>query len=253
MIGSNQDLRCDAGMSQLWPALDTPLLPDSTDPSDDRLPRELSRQIRSSTWKTSLPPAMLPTRAGIQGKAMSKIDVHMLVLGTERPDWKAQAIASIPTDICTLRIVDGIPGHIGRARVRAYKLGDAEFVSSLDPDDWVEPNTFELCLDFLERHPRCPGVVSLEIVHDYFKRRTYMTRNKHGLKVYRRKWLETRYFEMEDDPAVSTGIRTSSRAEVLQLPIMGLHWRKYPSEAFLLRKQLGLHRDQPRDVDLFWQ
>lgn len=181
---------------------------------------------------------------------MSKIDVHMLVLGSERPDWKAQAIASIPTDICTLRVVDGIPGHIGQARVRAYELGDAEFVSSLDPDDWVQPNTFERCLDFLERHPRCPGVVTLEVVHDYFTREIYTTGRKHGLKVYRRQWLQTRYAEMKDDPGRATEIRVSSRPEILQLPFVGVNWRRYPSEAFRLRKALGMHPELPDRVDL---
>lgn len=49
---------------------------------------------------------------------MSRIGVHTLLLGNEREDWKAAAIASVPPSICTLRFADGIAGHIASAPMR---------------------------------------------------------------------------------------------------------------------------------------
>lgn len=164
---------------------------------------------------------------------MGRIDVHMLVLGTEREDWKAQALASIPREICNVHVVDGIRGHLGRARARGYRQGTCEYVSFVDPDDWVESDTFERCLEFLDNHRVC-GVVTEEIVHDYFRDITYRTRHKHGLSVYRRDWIEGFYRYFENVP-VAADIRISARREVVLMPFVGRHWRKHASEAFLLR------------------
>lgn len=164
---------------------------------------------------------------------MSRIDVHMLVLGTEREDWKAQALASIPRTVCNVHIIDGIPGHLGRARINGYRQGECAYVSFVDPDDWVEPDTFERCLDYLDGNRVC-GVVTEEIVHDYFRNMTYRTRHKHGLAVYRRDWIEQFYPFFEKLPA-AVDVRISARREVTLLPFVGRHWRKHVSDGFKLR------------------
>jgi len=164
---------------------------------------------------------------------MSRIDVHMLLLGNEREDWKAAAVASVPPSICTLRFADGIAGHIGRARQRAYALGDADYVSYVDPDDWLESDTFERCLAYLDRHRRCAGVVTHEMVHDEFRGRVYETRDKHGLAVFRREWLNANLHRLESPAAVD--IRLTLRPEIVLLPFVGRHWRKYESAGWGLR------------------
>lgn len=167
---------------------------------------------------------------------MGRIDVHMLVLGTEREDWKAQALASIPREVCSVHIVDGIRGDLGRARINGYRQGNCEYVSFVDPDDWVEPDTFERCLSYLDNNRVC-GVVTEEIVHDYFRNIVYRTRYKHGLSVYRREWIERFYPYFEKVPA-AVDVRISARREVVLLPFAGRHWRKYLSEAFKLRTSI---------------
>ncbi|MBN7138680.1 hypothetical protein A7A76_06095 [Lysobacter enzymogenes] len=181
---------------------------------------------------------------------MSQIDIHMLVLGNERADWLEQAVRSVPTDLCKLHVVDGVPGHIGQARVRAYQLGNAPLVGFIDPDDWFAPGAVEQCLEFLRHRPRCAGVATWEIVIDYFARRCYPARGKHGLKLYRRDWIARHYEEMASDPAQSTDIRIAMKPEIVELPLIGRYWRKYPSEAFRIRKRLGLHARMPDEVDL---
>lgn len=177
---------------------------------------------------------------------MSRIDVHMLVMGSEREDWMAKALASIPRDICNVHVTDGIKGDVGKARVKGYRLGTCEYVSFVDPDDWIEPGTFEKCLAYMEEK-NARGVVTEEIVYDYFKDMKYRTRHKHGLSVYRREWIETKYPSFEKR-LVSNDVQISLCKEIVQMTFVGRHWRKYPSECFKLRQAAGLHSKQPSSV-----
>lgn len=167
---------------------------------------------------------------------MGRIDVHMLVLGTEREDWMAKALASIPRSICNVHIVEGIRGDLGRARVNGYRHGDCPYVSFVDPDDWIEPDTFEQCLEYLDR-TGASGVVTEEIVYDYFRNLRYRTRHKHGLSVYRREWIERHYADFERMPN-AVDVRFSAMRDVVLMPFVGRHWRKYDSEAFKLRREI---------------
>jgi len=172
---------------------------------------------------------------------MTEIDVHMLVLGSEREDWKAKALASIPADLCRIHIVDGIRGDLGRSRVNGYRRGDHDLVSFVDPDDWIEAGTFERCLDFLSRHP-ARGVVTQELVYDYFRGEVYRTAHKHGLTVYRRQWIEGFHPKLESG-AIKTDVQISVRPEIVQMPFVGRHWRKHVSECFQMRREAqGLPR-----------
>lgn len=175
---------------------------------------------------------------------MGRIDVHMLLLGNEREDWKAAAIAAVPTAICTLHMLDGIPGNVGQGRINGYAIGGAPYVSHVDPDDWIEANSFERCLDYLERNPRCPGVVTREMVHDHFQDRVYETRDKHGLAVHRREWLNANLHRLRRPWGAD--VMVSKRPEIVLLPFVGRHWRRYESAAHLVRSGALPRTTSPR-------
>lgn len=171
---------------------------------------------------------------------MGRIDVHMLLLGHEREDWMKAAIASVPPHVCNLHVLDGILGDLGAARTRGYAIGDASYVSHVDPDDWIETNTFERCLDYLDRHPRCPGAVTHEMVHDQLRNRIYETRDKHGLAVYRREWLRANLYRLQRPGGIDVSL--SKRPEIVLLPFVGRHWRRHERASFRLRSEQGAAR-----------
>lgn len=65
---------------------------------------------------------------------MVMIDVHILTLPNDNPDWFAQCLESLRDEPITTHIVSGIPEDIGNARADAFRLGNSGYVSFVDPD-----------------------------------------------------------------------------------------------------------------------
>ena len=76
------------------------------------------------------------------------IDCHVLHLPGERVDWRAWCDDSLDANRADIRIhhLEGIPGAYMKARYEGFKQGRLQFVSYVDPDDWVVGvGAFELC------------------------------------------------------------------------------------------------------------
>lgn len=80
------------------------------------------------------------------------IDVHLITLPDTRRDWLEKCIDSLAGEPIHLHIVDGVRGHIGIGRRRGFQCGDSEFVSFVDPDDWVVPGAFRACFEALVKN-----------------------------------------------------------------------------------------------------
>jgi hypothetical protein len=68
----------------------------------------------------------------------------------QRGDWWAKCGASLVGHPINLVELPGIPGDYVTARCRGFVVGDAPFVSYVDPDDLVMPGAFEACLRALD-------------------------------------------------------------------------------------------------------
>ena len=92
------------------------------------------------------------------------IDVHIIVRTVTNPKWVEQAIASIPTDICNIYIIDGADGTDTTTinRIKGFKKGTAKYVSFVDDDDYVLNGAFERCFKFLEDNPEIAAVGTRE-------------------------------------------------------------------------------------------
>lgn len=76
------------------------------------------------------------------------LDVHVLLNPHISDAWFEQCIQSLvqaegqsPFPI-TISMHDPVPGHVGKARKRAFAAAEQPYVSFLDPDDWITPDTF---------------------------------------------------------------------------------------------------------------
>lgn len=76
------------------------------------------------------------------------IDLHVLVSADTPERWvdhaldtamKAATRAPVPV---FLYVLDGIPGHIGRARAKGYAMGSSPYATFLDDDDWLDVDAF---------------------------------------------------------------------------------------------------------------
>lgn len=77
------------------------------------------------------------------------IDVHILTMPTDNPEWFAQCLDSLKDEPVIVHLAPGIPDDIGNARANAFLLGEQKYVSFVDPDDYVLPGGFAACLDVL--------------------------------------------------------------------------------------------------------
>ena len=92
------------------------------------------------------------------------VDVHILLLPeTDQNLWQ-QCQQTLEAEPINLLTAEGIHGHIGRARARAFELGDSPYVSFVDPDDLVIPGAFAACIKTLNAHPEACGTFTDEIL-----------------------------------------------------------------------------------------
>jgi hypothetical protein len=116
------------------------------------------------------------------------IDVHVLTLPADNPEWLEQCIRSIHDAAATapflvrLRVLPGEQGHIGRARAAGYAIGDQPYVTFVDSDDYLVPDAFSLLARALQDKPKAV------FTHEYTLQGgvTRLRERKHHLAVYRR-------------------------------------------------------------------
>lgn len=87
------------------------------------------------------------------------LDVHILIHPSTPDEWIARCVDSVreakeragfEVDIHKL----GVRGpHIGHDRARGYALGSHPYVTSVDDDDWLEPDAFAVLADAMAQHP----------------------------------------------------------------------------------------------------
>lgn len=94
------------------------------------------------------------------------IDLHILVSRDTPERWvdhsldmAMRAVTRSPVPV-TFHVLDGEPGHIGRARARGYAQGNAPFVTFVDDDDWLDVDAFAGLVDVLALNP--PAVLCQE-------------------------------------------------------------------------------------------
>jgi hypothetical protein len=86
------------------------------------------------------------------------IDAHVLHLEDENKQWWDECEKSLVGHPITVYNCDGIIGNVQEARRLAYLKGNSPYVSFVDPDDIVIPDSFQLCLDELESNKGICGV-----------------------------------------------------------------------------------------------
>ena len=94
------------------------------------------------------------------------IDLHILISRDTPERWvdhaldmAMRAVTRAPVPV-TLHVIDGEPGHIGRARARGYAQGSAPYVTFVDDDDWLDAEAFAGLAEVLALNP--PAVLCRE-------------------------------------------------------------------------------------------
>ena len=83
------------------------------------------------------------------------LDCHIIVSHDTPIDWVEQCLESV-SDAASragypvyCHVIEGIPGHIGKARAAGYALGEQPYVTCVDDDDYVLPHAFAQMADAL--------------------------------------------------------------------------------------------------------
>lgn len=95
-----------------------------------------------------------------------KVDTHVLLMPDTNRQWWEECQVSFRHEPINLHLAEGVPGHIGKARAKAYQLGNAPYLSFIDPDDLIVPGAFQACIDTLDAHPEACGAYTDEVLID---------------------------------------------------------------------------------------
>jgi hypothetical protein len=69
----------------------------------------------------------------------------------ERQDWLEQCLNSLKSEPVNVRVFPGKLDDLGGARADAFMTGDCEYVSFVDPDDYVLPGGFQACVEAMQK------------------------------------------------------------------------------------------------------
>lgn len=91
------------------------------------------------------------------------IDVHVII-SPERAEFHDRCFKSLEGQPINLFKVPK-QASISMGRMIGFSLGESEFVSLVDDDDWVEEGAFQACLDYLIANPEIQAVFTSERRH----------------------------------------------------------------------------------------
>lgn len=123
------------------------------------------------------------------------LDVHILMMEytprevVERCFSSVQlAAARAPFPVYVHALI-GEFGDLGSQRMRGYSYGAAPYVTSVDDDDWVDPDAFAV----LPLGEQPFAVTTSERVHT--GKHWHISHRPHHLAVYQRAWLQAQRYE----------------------------------------------------------
>ena len=122
------------------------------------------------------------------------LDVHVLVMDYTPKDQIDRCFKSIHDAVdragfpVFVHRVAGVVGHLGKARLKGYSQGSAEYVTHVDDDDWVEPDAFSALFEHMEEGAEA---ITTGENHVHEKASIENPGSKHHLAVYRREFVES--------------------------------------------------------------
>lgn len=186
------------------------------------------------------------------------LDVHVIVHPSTPSHWVAHCMDSVREAVhragfeVVVRELAAHGEHIGRERMRGYALGSHPFVTSVDDDDWIEPDTFHVLADALASNP--PAVTTRCMAHQ--NGHSWVLPWRTNLRVFRRDVAQSAPLDdwpVYDGPAMLA--HADTLGEVIEVNQPVYHYRLHRSNHRRLMAQaspdvLARVRALPRGVHL---
>jgi hypothetical protein len=176
------------------------------------------------------------------------IDIHIIT--REREPWLEECLSSIVDPNVRLRTVGHVNGDIGAARTAGFGEGGNEYVSYVDPDDFVCPGIFAMCERWLDAHPEYDACFTDEVLVDgEGKRLSYDAGHWvhgrvedirsavfgiHHIVVYRRDKLEKCLpckSRLIAEPVLNAEMMIRAGKMFGRIPVVGYKWRIHDTNA----------------------
>lgn len=119
---------------------------------------------------------------------MIGLDVHIAVSADTPPAWVSQCFRSVHAAASAagypvvVHCIEGVPGHIGRARAAGFECGEHAHCTFVDDDDYVAPEAFAALAPALHLNPRLAFTSEVLLQND----RTAGIARMHHLALVRR-------------------------------------------------------------------
>lgn len=173
------------------------------------------------------------------------LDVNIIISEDTDKLWVTQCIDSVNNAIAKadysikLHIVDGVPGHIGKARALAISKGSAPYVTSVDDDDYVLPEAFSILSEALKQNPDAIFTKETTLQNGHFRE----GRQRHHLAVYKRELL----INYNNWPCFDS---LAQRTAVKDMNIIDIPTSVYVHRIYLMSKARVLRRKYPHLLEI---
>lgn len=163
------------------------------------------------------------------------IDLHVLLFSANY-EWQTACLQSIREAVSfspfpvKVRVFEGVPGHIGEGRSRAYSVGIQPYVTYVDDDDYLLPDAFANMAEAFTDSPSAVFTSELTLQNGNLSAGL----QRHHLAVYRRDQLINHCdYTVCGDMAQLTAVQGTIR----DIEAPGYVHRLYISEGRKLRRQ----------------
>ena len=90
------------------------------------------------------------------------IEVQLITMGGENPDWLAQCKRGLQASIVRLHEGHGIKGNVNGARMTIWDSCAGDILSFVDPDDVPSGYAWDKIQSAFNNNPKAMGVYTLE-------------------------------------------------------------------------------------------
>lgn len=174
---------------------------------------------------------------------MVGLDVHVLIHPATKREWVAKCLDSVRDSaaragypVAVHAVAVHVLGHIGASRAEAYALGSHPYVTSVDDDDWIDPDAFALLAGALRNDPVAVTTQCMAHQGGHAWRLPWRT----NLRVFRRDVAATAPLDawpVYDGPMMLA--HADSIGTVIELDVAPYHWRLHTSHHRALVQSIG--------------
>lgn len=157
-------------------------------------------------------------------------NIEIIIINDGTKDRSADIAREYAKKDYRIKVYDFENGGISVARNRGLELATGEYIAFLDSDDWIEPNTYEYCVECIKKHSLDMikfGIREIDVEHGIEEK--FIFNNE----FYSKPNIADHYFDNFMYVVVWNAVYSRGLALSVKYPINVVHEDNYASAMYL--------------------